>query len=81
MAKYDPLERYLMRRAEQEFELDFAELGRIIGADLPPSATRPQWWANETKSEAHVQCRAWRNASYEAFLLPHRRVLFRQRAE
>ena len=78
MAKYDALETYLSRRGGDEFELGFAEVERIIGAVLPASASRPQWWANETSPAGHVQCRAWRNAGYDAFLLPRSRVLFRR---
>lgn len=81
MAKYEPLEAYLSRRSEDELELGFADVERIIGGDLPPSASRPQWWANETRADGHVQCRAWQNAGYDAFLLPHSRVLFRRRAD
>jgi hypothetical protein len=80
MAKYDPLETYLTRRGGDEMELELAEVERIIGDVLPTSASRPQWWANETNPTGHVQCRAWRNAGYDAFLLPRSRVLFRRRA-
>ena len=81
MAKYDPLEAYLRRRAGAELELSFADIERIVGAMLPNSASRPQWWANETDpASSHVQCRAWRHAGYDAFLLPGERVLFSRRA-
>lgn len=81
MAKYDPLEKYLRRRAGAELELSFADIERIIGNMLPKSANRPRWWTNETDPETnHVQCRAWRNAGYDAFLLPRERVLFRRSA-
>ncbi|HWJ37348.1 MAG TPA: hypothetical protein VNR86_01115 [Sphingomicrobium sp.] len=80
MAKYDPLEAYLHRRGSAEVELAFEEVERIIGTRLPDSASRPQWWANETNPDSsHVQCRAWRSAGYDAFMLPGRRVLFTQR--
>lgn len=80
MAKYDPLERHLKRRGAAEIELSFADIERIVGGMLPNSASRPQWWANETNAESrHVQCRAWRNAGYDAFLLPRERVLFTRR--
>lgn len=73
MAKYDPLETYLSRRAGKSTELSFADVERIIGAILPNSATRPQWWANETDPDSrHVQSRASRNAGYDASLLPGR---------
>jgi hypothetical protein len=82
MAKYDPLESYLSRRGSVEIELAFEEVERIIGSKLPDTASRPQWWANEVDADTrHVQCRAWRSAGYEAFLLPGRRVLFRQREQ
>lgn len=70
MAKYDPLCGYLRRQRLPEFELTFAEIERVIGAMLPGSAARPQWWANVTDPDtAHVQCRAWSDAGYEAFLV------------
>jgi hypothetical protein len=81
VAKYDPLGTYLKRRAGTELELSFVDIERIIGGMLPKSASRPQWWANETDSGSnHVQCHAWRNAGYDAFLLPRERVLFTRRA-
>ena len=81
MAKYDTLKAYLARQSSEEMELSFAELERIIGDDLPASASRPQWWANEINPDtSHVQCRSWRNAGYDAFLLPKERVLFRRRS-
>ena len=81
MAKYDALEAHLARHSEEEFELSFEEVERIIGDALPVSASRPQWWANETNPDSsHVQSRSWRNAGYDAFLLPQCRVLFRRRS-
>ena len=81
MAKYDPLGRYLSRRAGAEIELSFADIERIIGAMLPNSATLPQWWANESDPQSpHVQSRAWRNAGYDANLSVGReRVRFARR--
>lgn len=70
MAKYDPLCRYLRRQRPAEFELSFAEMERVIGAMLPGSAARPQWWANVTDPDTtHVQRKAWGDAGYEAFLV------------
>jgi hypothetical protein len=82
VAKYDPLERYLTRRAGTEIELSFPDIERIIGTMLPNSASRPQWWANETDpASRHVQSRAWRNAGYDANLAAGRdRVRFTRRS-
>ena len=82
MAKYDPLGAYLTRRGSTEIELAFEEVERIVGSRLPETASRPQWWANEASPDTrHVQCKAWRDAGYEAFLLPRGRVLFRRRED
>jgi len=70
MAKYDPLEAYLHRQRGSQVELSFADIERIIGSMLPNSASRSQWWANETNPDSrHVQCRAWQNAGYDANLV------------
>ena len=58
MAKYDPLEAYLARRGEQELELGFAEIERLVGSDLSPSASRPQWWANEVAADLNIDTKA-----------------------
>ncbi|WP_094193822.1 DUF7662 domain-containing protein [Bradyrhizobium viridifuturi] len=70
MSKYDPLYEYLRGQSLQQFVLSFAEIERIIGDQLPPSAARPQWWENATDpNSSHVQCRAWRAAGYSAYLV------------
>jgi hypothetical protein len=81
MGKYDPLHRYIRRQKAQIFEMSFAEIERIVGAMLPKSAERPQWWANEVSAaSAHVQCAAWLEAGVEAFLMIGQdRVQFRRR--
>ena len=77
MAKYDPLKRYLSRQKTTRVELSFPEVERIIGAMLPKSAHRPQWWANETAADSsHVQSAAWRVAGFKAFLIASERVRF-----
>jgi len=77
MAKYDPLAAYLERRGSAEVELTFEEVERIIGSALPASASRSQWWANESDAySSHVQCRAWQSAGYKAFPLSQKRVRF-----
>lgn len=80
MRKYAPLYDYLRRKPGPQLHLSFADIERVIGNLLPKSAARAQWWANETSPESrHVQCNAWLNAGYEAFLLPNDRVEFRRR--
>lgn len=77
MAKYDPLKRYLSRQKTARVDLTFPEVERIIGAMLPKSAMRSQWWANEeSASLTHVQVAAWREAGFKAFLEGNDRVRF-----
>ncbi len=81
MGKYDPLYDYLRRKTASELEMTFRDVERVIGALLPNSAARPQWWANETDpATSHVQTRAWRDAGYDAFLITGEdQIRFRRR--
>jgi hypothetical protein len=60
--------------------MSFAEIERVLGAMLPKSADRAQWWANVSDPKtSHVQREAWRSAGYDAFLIVGRdRVRFRK---
>jgi hypothetical protein len=70
MPKYDPLHDYLCAQNLRELVLTFKEIEEIIGDRLPASATRPQWWENATApNTSHVQCKAWRAAGYNAYLV------------
>jgi hypothetical protein len=70
MAKYDPLRLHLRRRKTATYEMTFGDVERVIAALLPKRATYPEWWANETSPETrHVQCKAWLDAGYNAFLV------------
>jgi hypothetical protein len=82
MAKYDPLETHLRRQKGDIVEMSFDDIERRLGALLPHSAERPEWWSNErTRDSRHVQCRAWLAAGYAATLLRGReRVRFTRTA-
>ena len=70
MAKYDPLGAHLRRQRGASLVMSFAEIERVLGAMLPNSARRPEWWANEADPNTrHVQCRAWLGAGWRTFLL------------
>jgi hypothetical protein len=81
MAKYDALHDYLKCQTKAEIILDFMEIEKILGDQLPPSARKHSaWWA---KGEAgqHVQKRAWLDAGYivENFDIIRQRVTFHRR--
>ena len=83
MRKYDPLQRHLERQKVSELQMSFAEIERCLGAMLPNSSARPQWWANAVHPiHQHVQQRAWRDAGYDAFLIAGAdRVRFKRRLD
>ena len=68
MAKYDPLEHYLIHTddALHEVTLSFAQIEAIIGADLPPDAYNPNgtWWRN-TNDAKRPQAKAWLTAGWK----------------
>ena len=77
MGKYDPLHDHLAGQRGQQIRLSFQEIEQIIGEPLPQSAYQHAWWwANEDpRTTAHVQCRAWREAGYDAELQLTRRAV------
>ena len=64
MAKYDPLGDFLAKQRGGNCTLTHGNIEEILGARLPPSATRHRaWWGNEADGE-HVQCRSWLGAGW-----------------
>ena len=56
---YEPLCIYLSECTEPAVRMTFAEIERVIGRPLPPSARKHQaWWANE-ESGSHSHARSW----------------------
>lgn len=63
MFKYDPLGGHLRRQHQDEVELTFVEIERVIGAMLPKRSAQPQWWSNEASpGNAREHRKAWREA-------------------
>jgi len=81
MAKYDPLRDFLRRRREDALDLSFREIEAKLGYMLPNASSRAHWWNSEAEPGVReVQKIAWRDAGYDAALLPNERVRFRRRA-
>ena len=80
MSEYDPLRDRLRVERLSEIVLSFSEIEQLIGRQLPSSALRPQWWANEKSADtSHTQRNAWRDAGYDAFLVKDaRKVRFKK---
>lgn len=77
-SKYARLNEFLVDRSDNEIELSFAELERILGSPLPESASvYPAWWANQTPPSS--QSSAWMSEGWRAYPnLKARRVTFRK---
>lgn len=76
MNKYKALAEYCQKQKLSEFELPFFKIEGIIGSKLPPSAERPQYWANVVDGTGPVRT-AMKDTQYETFLVAgSRRVRF-----
>jgi RimJ/RimL family protein N-acetyltransferase len=65
MGKYDKLRDYLRAQRISEMVMTFRQIEDIVGAPLPNSAVRPQWWENERNPHTtRPQRIAWRDAGY-----------------
>ncbi len=59
VGKYDPLRSYLESQSDRNVTLSFDQLERILGFELPASASRHRpWWANEREGQ-HSHARSW----------------------
>jgi hypothetical protein len=78
MGKYEPLADYLRGQRLSEIPMTFAEVERVLGASLPPSAYKHRpWWANEA-SGSHVHAKVWLDAGFRAerVALDDKKVVF-----
>lgn len=64
MSKYQPLGAYLNKQFASHIPMTFAEIERVIGTSLPPSAYdhRP-WWSNNPSN--NVMTKTWLEAGFE----------------
>ena len=63
MSKYAPLSEALSRTTRDKKRITFAEIERILGAPLPPTARRDNaWWANN--ATGHSQAKGWLGAGF-----------------
>ena len=66
MGKYDRLGAFLAAHTAAEIPMTFQQIESLIGAPLPPAASRHRaWWSNSPDNS--VITRAWRDAGFRAF--------------
>jgi len=83
MGKYEPLGIFLKKQASSsEVRMTFAEIEKVIGCPLPPSAYdhRP-WWSNNPSN--NVMTKVWLAAGFETEQvdMEARKLVFRNRAK
>ena len=82
MSKFEPLTRHLSRVPASEYRTTFAEVERILGFKLPPSARRHRpWWSNNPDNSAMTK--AWLAAGFrtEQVDMAGERLVFRRASE
>ena len=64
MTKYAALEDHLRNSQQDTVPMTFADIERVIGADLPPSAFKHRpWWSNNPSNS--VITNSWLKAGYK----------------
>jgi hypothetical protein len=79
MGKYEPLGEFLRRARTTTVRLTFADIERITGTKLPPSALRHRpWWSNNPNNS--VMTKVWLDAGYrtEQVDMEARTLVFRR---
>lgn len=82
MGKYEPLAAHLLTVTGNSWVADFAEVERVLGFPLPPSAHRyREWWGNQRRG-GHSQAKGWQDAGWKVgeVDLTDKRVEFRREA-
>jgi hypothetical protein len=65
-SKYDALRYFLEEQTADQVTVTFAEAAKILGFQLPPSASKHQaFWANQTRTASRPWARAWQQAGFE----------------
>src|SRR6266849_3638309 len=78
MTKYSNLGEFLRDQKNSSIRLTFAEVERIIGHKLPPSARYPAWWSNHPSN--NVMTKVWLAAGFktEQVDVVGRKLVFRR---
>jgi hypothetical protein len=79
MSKYEPLGEYLKNQGKELVPMTFAEIERVTGVKLPPSASKHRpWWSNNPRNS--VMTKIWLNAGFESEQvdMERRKLVFRR---
>jgi hypothetical protein len=79
MSKYESLGQFLKSRREESVPMTFADIERVTGVRLPPSAHKHRpWWSNNGANSALT--RVWLDAGFksEQVDMAAQRLVFRR---
>jgi hypothetical protein len=79
MSKYEPLGEYLKKQGNERVPMTFAEVERVTGVKLPPSASKHRpWWSNNPRNS--VMTKVWLDAGFESEQvdMEKRKLVFRR---
>ena len=79
MSKYDALGAFLKNQRSDRVPMSFAEVERVTGRKLPPSAAKHRpWWSNNPDNS--VMTRVWLDAGFESeqVNMAGRKLVFRR---
>lgn len=79
MSKYEALGRFLKSQHGDRVPMSFAEIERVAGVKLPPSARKHRpWWSNNPTNS--VMTKVWLDAGFESEQvdMAARRLVFRR---
>lgn len=79
MSKYGALGEYLRRQQREVVPMTFAQIEKVTGAKLPPSALKHRpWWSNNPQNS--VMTKVWLEAGFESEQvdMSSRKLVFRR---
>jgi hypothetical protein len=79
MSKYNALGEFLKNQRNDRVPMSFAEVERVTGEKLPPSAAKHRpWWSNNPNN--NVMTRVWLDAGFESEQvdMAGRKLIFRR---
>jgi hypothetical protein len=80
IAGYELLKQHLISKGGDTIIMTLTQIEKVIGYKLPKKARQqPGWWSNEDRDVSmYVQCKAWRDAGFDAHF--NGQVIFRARS-
>ncbi len=79
MSKYEALGQFLKSRRDEHVPMTFAEIERLIGKPLPPSAHKHRpWWSNNSANSALTRICLEAGYKSEQVDMAGRKLVFRR---